>query len=209
MAGLVVVETLGRPIALPDMAPAKHIRGIGLSDTTIYAAALAAQFDYVNTFLHARPRLDITDPDFPRYGGQDFVVASDVFEHVPPPVARAFENVRRLLAPGGKLIFSVPYSLDTDTVEHFPNLHEWRIETADGEPTLLNRAFDGTVTVHKHLVFHGGGGSTLEMRRFARAALERDLSDAGFSSFRVADEPYLPFGIHWPEPWSVPMVAYR
>jgi prevent-host-death family protein len=25
---------------------------------------------------------------------------------------------------------------------------------------------------------------------------------------RIADEPWLPFGIHWPEPWSVPLVAY-
>ena len=25
---------------------------------------------------------------------------------------------------------------------------------------------------------------------------------------RLAAEPYLPFGIHWPEPWSVPFVAY-
>jgi hypothetical protein len=25
---------------------------------------------------------------------------------------------------------------------------------------------------------------------------------------RIAAEPYLPFGIHWQFPWSVPMVAY-
>jgi SAM-dependent methyltransferase len=209
MAGLVVSEALGHRLALPDMAPAKQIRGIGLSDTPVYAGALAAQFAYVNTYLHTRPRLDLTRPDFRRYGGQDFIVASDVFEHVPPPVARAFENAQRLLAPGGKLIFSVPFSLDAETVEHFPDLHEWRIETAGGTFTLVNRAVDGTVTKHRHLVFHGGGGSTLEMRRFARAGLERYLSEAGFTRFRVASEHYLPFGIYWKNPWSVPMVAYR
>ena len=58
------------------------------------------------------------------------------------------------------------------------------------------------------IVFHGGPGSTLEMRVFSRAALEREFRDAGFARVRVANEPYLPFGIHWPEPWSVPMVAY-
>ena len=41
MASLVVSETLGRRLALPDMAPAKRFRGIGLSDTPAYAGALA------------------------------------------------------------------------------------------------------------------------------------------------------------------------
>lgn len=209
MAGLVVSETVGRRLALPDMAPAKQFRGIGLSDIFEIAGALAAQFTYVNTYLDTRPRLDITHPDFERYGGQDFIVASDVFEHVPPPVVKAFENARRLLAPGGKLIFSVPFSLDAETIEHFPDLHEWRIETASGKPALVNRAADGTVTEHSHLVFHGGGGATLEMRRFALAGLERHLAEAGFARFRVAGEHYLPFGIYWKDPWSVPMVAYR
>ena len=59
-----------------------------------------------------------------------------------------------------------------------------------------------------HLVFHGGPGSTLEMRIFSRAGLEREFADAGFARVRFAAEPYLPFGIHWPEPFSVPMVAY-
>jgi hypothetical protein len=46
------------------------------------------------------------------------------------------------------------------------------------------------------------------MRLFSREALEREFSEAGFARVRIAAEPYLPFGIHWPEPWSVPMVAY-
>ncbi|MBK9674346.1 MAG: hypothetical protein IPO82_03565 [Betaproteobacteria bacterium] len=42
---------------------------------------------------------------------------------------------------------------------------------------------------------------------FPRAALEREFAAAGFASLRVAAEPYLPFGIVWPEPWSLPMVG--
>jgi hypothetical protein len=45
------------------------------------------------------------------------------------------------------------------------------------------------------------------MRMFSRDALLRELDRAGFVAVRIADEPYLPFGIHWPEPWSVPIVA--
>jgi hypothetical protein len=37
------------------------------------------------------------------------------------------------------------------------------------------------------------------------AALQREA--AGFVSTRFFDEPYLPYGIVWPEPWSVPVVT--
>lgn len=167
------------------------------------------RIDYTNTFFHAEPRLDIAAADVERYGPCDFLIATDVFEHVTPPVSRAFDNAYRLLKPGGKLIFSVPYSLDAETVEHFADLHDWRIEPRDDGWRLVNRARDGTVTTHDDLVFHGGPGATLEMRLFSRSALEREFARAGFARVRIADETYLPFGIHWPEPWSVPMVAYR
>jgi hypothetical protein len=46
------------------------------------------------------------------------------------------------------------------------------------------------------------------MRLFSQSGLEREFARAGFARVRVAAEPYLPFGIQWPEPFSVPMVAY-
>ena len=103
----------------------------------------------------------------------------------------------------------MPFSLDAETVEHFADLYDWHMEPRDGGFRLVNRAADGTVTTHDNLIFHGGPGATLEMRLFSRAALEREFARAGFARLRIADEPYLPFGIYWPEPWSVPMVAYR
>jgi len=209
IARLVTCEIFGESIALPDLPVAKHIRGIGLSDALGYANPLAARLDYVNTFFDAEPRLDIAAADVERYGGCDFIIASDVFEHVTAPVSRAFENAYALLKPGGKLIFSVPFTLDAETVEHFADLHDWRIESSDGGWRLVNRATDGTVTAYDNLIFHGGPGATLEMRRFSRASLEREFACAGFARVRIADEPYLPFGIHWAVPWGVPMVAYR
>jgi SAM-dependent methyltransferase len=206
---LVAVEVLGRECALHDLPRTRTLRGIGLSDADAYAIPLAAKLDYVNTYFHAEPRLDIANADLAHYGGCDFIIASDVFEHVVPPVARAFDNACRLLKPGGKLIFTVPFSLDPDTVEHFPDLHEWRIEERDGRWQLWNRAADGRESVRDDLVFHGGPGSTLEMRLFSQAALLREFEHAGFARVRIAAEACLPFGIHWPEPWSVPMVAYR
>ncbi|MFO1323107.1 MAG: methyltransferase domain-containing protein [Burkholderiales bacterium] len=207
MAYLVTKEVLGRPLPLPEVPVHKEIAGIGLSDAESYARPLAEKFDYENTFYHTEPRLDIAAIDPPRVGRYDFVIASDVFEHVVPPVALAFANARRLLKPGGKFIFTVPFTLDADTREHYPDLHDWSIAERDGTWTLTNRTRDGCAQTFTDLVFHGGPGSTLEMRLFSRAALEREFAHAGFSRVRIADEPYLPFGIHWPEPWSVPMVA--
>lgn len=208
MAYLVTKEVLGRPAALPSLAPRKDVAGIGMSDAQAYADPLASAFDYVNSFYHTQPHLDITDIADAHVNRYDFIVSSDVFEHVTPPVSRAFVNARRMLKPGGKMIFTVPFTLEDDTHEHYPDLHDFTIAEVDGTWTLNNRTRDGRAQVFTDLVFHGGPGSTLEMRLFSRKALEREFLAAGFSRVRVADEPYLPFGIHWPEPWSVPMVAY-
>jgi SAM-dependent methyltransferase len=208
MAYLVTKEVLGRPMALPGMPVRKDIAGVGLSDAENYAKPLAEKFSYENTFYHTEPRLDIANVDASREGRYDFIIASDVFEHVEPPVARAFSNARRMLKPSGKLIFTVPFTLDDDTREHFPELFDWSLAEADGAWTLTNRTRDGRTQTFTDLVFHGGPGTTLEMRVFSRDALAREFAGAGFARVRIANEPYLPFGIHWPEPWSVPMVAY-
>ena len=131
-----------------------------------------------------------------------------MFEHVTPPVAVAFRNAHALLAAGGVFIFSVPFMFADDTVEHFPDLHDWQIEQRDGRFRVVNRTRDGRVQVFDDPVFHGGPGTTLEMRVFSRAALLRHFAEAGFGTSRIADERCATFGIAWPEPFSVPMVAY-
>jgi SAM-dependent methyltransferase len=193
---------------LPALPAHPEFIGVGLSDALAYAEPLARIFGYENTYYHTEPRLDIGDIAEDRVGRYDFVIASDVFEHVTPPVSRAFLNARRMLKPGGKFIFTVPFSLEPQTREHYPALHDWSMAERDGQWTLTNRTVDGRIETFGDLVFHGGPGTTLEMRLFSRAALEEEFCNAGFARVRIADEPYLPFGIHWPEPWSVPMVAY-
>lgn len=205
---LLTTELFGRSIVLPELPERRDIVGIGLSDSESYAQRLERKLGYTNTYFHAEPRLDIADVPLDRAALYDFIIASDVFEHVARPVSRAFANARRLLKASGVLIFTVPFTLETDTAEHFPELHDYRLrETREGW-VLENRAADGREQVYTDLVFHGGPGSTLEMRVFSRAALEREFASAGFSRLRIADEPYPEHGIAWPEPWPVPMVAY-
>jgi SAM-dependent methyltransferase len=205
---LAVRELLGHDIALPETPPCPDLVGLGLSDADLYAAPLARKFRYENTWYHMTPRVDITSIPNDRVGRYDFVIASDVFEHVAPPVERAFVNARRLLRRGGRLIFSVPFTLADETLEHFPELHDWKLSLQDGKWVLDNITTSGKRETFADLVFHGGPGSTLEMRIFSRSALERAFLEAGFARVRVAAEPYLPFGIHWHESWSPPLVAY-
>ena len=207
IADLVVRELTGERAALSSLEPRRGVRGLGLSDAACYAAPLARVFDYENTYFHAEPRLDITAIDAARRGRYDFLIASDVFEHVAPPVSRAFDNALALLKPGGLFVMTVPYSLDEETVEHFPDLHDWSLEREGGAWTIANRTTDGRTQRFADLAFHGGPGATLERRLFSRDALLREFARAGFGRVRVADEPYLPFGILWREPWSVPLVA--
>lgn len=196
----------GRSIPLSDLPTDKSITGIGLSDA-MYAEPLERTLNYTNTFFHMDPTLDITDPK-ERCGTCDFLIASEVFEHVPPPVSRAFKGAFDILKPGGSFIFSVPFKLDGETEEHFPDLHQYEILN-EGEPILVNRLPDGSTKTYSNLVFHGGPGATLEMRLFSQQGLVQNLSNAGFVDIRFLREDVPQYGIINRHPWSLPLVARK
>ena len=91
-------------------------------------------------------------------------------EHVPPPVERAFANLYRMLKPDGLLLLTVPYTLDGRTVEHFPELHRIRAGLAR-RPHRAGESRGATARSKCSRIssFHGGDGSTLEMRVFSEA----------------------------------------
>jgi SAM-dependent methyltransferase len=203
------VEVFAKSLALCDFPERRDLRGLGLSDWDAYAVPLASKFHYTNTFYHQDPRLDITRIDPALEGTLDFLIATDVFEHVPPPASVAFVNARRLLKPGGSFVFSVPYAKEGPTREHFPELAEYELFRQDGRPVLRNRTRDGRVQVFEGLVFHGGEGVTLEMRVFSEPSLVEEFSRAGFRDLRIHAEPDFEHGIYWSQAWSLPMTAKR
>ena len=128
---LLSLELFGESLVLTDFPARTGIAGLGMSDWHGYAELLAEKLDYVNTFYHQEPRLDITSVSEQFEGRFDFVITSDVFEHVPPPVSLAFSGMFRLLKPGGLVVFTVPWVKASSTAEHFPTLHAYEfVETS-------------------------------------------------------------------------------
>jgi SAM-dependent methyltransferase len=202
------VEVFGIPLALADFPRLKSIRGLGMTDQKGCASLLESRFDYRNTFYHEEPRFDISQPPEER-GIFDFILADDIFEHVAPPVAQSLANACALLKPHGFLAMSVPYSLAETTREHFAGLHDSSLVTVGSHLALVNRTRAGQWQVFDNLVFHGGEGSTLEMRVFTEADLRKSLAAAGFARVEFAAAGFPPFGIVHPGSWSLPVIAAK
>ena len=177
-------------IILARMKPRKDIRGVGCSDWG-YVDLLAEKFDYVNTFYDREPKFDLCNVDWSRWqpGSVDFITCTDVLEHVEPPVEEIFGNIRRLLKPGGVALLTVPTTLDPATREHFPHLHDWRIEGEGAGRVLVNRRRDGSIERFDNLCFHGGEGLTLEFRFFSRQGLIDSIERGGLRVATIYDRP--------------------
>jgi SAM-dependent methyltransferase len=198
-----------KPLALTDYPFEKMRKGIGMTDSEIYSSRLAERLGYRNSYYHREPKLDILDLDPMLHDSVDFILSSDVLEHVAPPIERAFQNLYYLLRPGGVLVVTVPLADDIFAKEHFPNLLDFHYETRNGNRVLINRTAEDSYEEFNELVFHGGPGETLEMRVFSKERLIAELNKAGFSRVRVVTEDFLEFGIIWGGDKSVPVVAWK
>jgi SAM-dependent methyltransferase len=189
-------ELFGESLAIQDFPDRQDLVGVGMSDWDGYANRLEKKLSYVNTYYHKTPLLDITAVDPSLSNLYDFIIATEVFEHISQPISRAFENVHRLLKPGGLFIFSVPY-VEGETREHFPDLWKFAICKEKSSWVLLNETTDGRPQRFETLTFHGGPGTTVEMRLFGKSSLAQNFTDASFKGIRIHDEEVDTFGILW------------
>jgi SAM-dependent methyltransferase len=199
----------GLDLKLPDFPLLKSIRGLGISDSDTYSDRLESRFSYTNTFYHRAPRFDLLQPDEKEFGKYDFVVCSDVLEHVPDPVDRAFATLGGLLKATGILVLTVPYSHQPDTIEHYPELADSVFAEIDGRTVLVGRSTSGEYRVFDRLTFHGGIGSTLERRIFSDQSIRTMLAAAGFASVRFDPAENREFGVVYAAPCSLPIIATR
>jgi SAM-dependent methyltransferase len=213
LAYLVARAWLGKPAPVPEWPERPDITGIGVGDWPGFKSFYGAKISYINTSFERgagddRPFLDVTKPSAGFIGVADFISCSEVLEHVAPPVALAFDGLHAMLKPGGALILTVPYKY-RPTLEHFPDLHEWRLETTSVGTKLVNTTRDGALQEFGDLVFHGGESPALEMRVFGLSDLRQQLARAGFIDVEIMNENPYEYGIHWPDPWSRPISARR
>ena len=158
------LHLFGCSLPLSEFPVRKNIKGIGLTDPSSIATVLADRFDYVNTSLTGEPRLDIRCDPSP-VGPLDFLIASEVFEHVEGPVERAFENAARLLKPGGLLLLTVPWVWGGDAHTAIPELHDWRLGSEDDGYVIVNRRRDGTEEKFRRMAFDGSPGPSFGWTR--------------------------------------------
>lgn len=204
------LELYGESKTLEEFIPSAMVAGVGLSDWNGYADRIKAVLPgYSNTYYHQEPFLDICNVGKLHLGRYDFLISTEVFEHVPPPAESAFKGAFDLLKPGGFMVFTVPYNINTDHIEHFPDLQEYGIVKLGADFLLVNRGVDGAVTVRGDLVFHGGPGETLEMRVFSQESVESHLRAAGFEDITLLEDDVPEMGIIFKDKWSLPFLARK
>jgi SAM-dependent methyltransferase len=191
----------GELIILTEMDENKGIKGIGMSDST-WANIFESKFDYLNTYYHKQPYLDIYNDDhILKYNNLDFIISSEVFEHIDPypDIQKAFNNLYNMLKSGGFIVFSVPYNKNKKHIEHFPSLYDYKIVKINEKYILYNRTNKGKVEYFDNLCFHGGPGNVLEMRVFSKRSITNYLEKAGFVDiifYNITDD-MKKYGIFW------------
>jgi SAM-dependent methyltransferase len=206
---LLSVELFGHSLNLTQFPRLKSIRGIGMTDNPLYAKTLSEKFDYSNTFYNREPRLDFTESHPDLAGTFDFILSADVLEHIAPPLERALAEVAALLKPGGFLVATVPCPSKQDLLEHFPELHDYRIVSLGDTAVLINRRRDGIIEVREDLLFHSGDGSTLEMRQLSPMELREKLLLNGFDSVEFLSEDIREIGMVFTPELSQPLIARK
>ena len=173
-----VLQSLGHSnITLSDVQEDWSIRGLGTSDDIKIAKKLGNKFDYVNTYYHQGPKLDLTEVDPQWRETARFIICSDVLEHIPPPTNIALEGLYSLVAPGGAAIVSIPYATAETSHEFYPNLDRYEIQ----DNQVVWHDTMGQRHVDTNPEFHGGAGQTLSFRVWSLSRFEEALLSVGFS----------------------------
>jgi SAM-dependent methyltransferase len=209
LAHLLSVELFGESMPLAHFPRLKSIRSVGMTDKDCIADILTDKFDYTNTHYDREPRLDVTEFHPGLEGAYDFILCADVLEHIAPPIERALDELCRLLKPNGFAGITIFCHPSDKLREHFPSLHEYRFVTLGDKMLLVNRRADGTLEVRDDLIFHGGTGSTLEMREYGVTALRDQLLAAGFQQAHLLADPLPESGIVLDHDLSQPLIARK
>lgn len=147
---LAVMTGLGyHPTPLVEIVPDWSRIGVGLSDDPSFSGRFSAVWKYTNTYFDSFPRLDIRAAPSDLIGHCEFVVCSDVLEHVDPPYNTALEGLYRIIKPGGFAVVTVPMSGTASTCEYYKDLASWELqhEIEGHAPTLRWQDSSGEIHI--------------------------------------------------------------
>ena len=165
-------------------------KGLGISDDWRLARVISQKFDYTNTYLHRFPKLDLREIPAEARNFFEFVICSDVLEHIDPPLQSAFQGLLQLLQEGGFAVVSVPLCDDEEAHEFYPDLKTWNVK----EGKVFWTDVHGEEHVDRNPEFHGGEGQVLAFRRYSVQTITNTLLNAGFR--HVSTPPVLPAIAH-------------
>ena len=190
-----VLEDDSKPLV--EQKTRQDIGAIGMSDSEIYARHLAEKFSYANTYYHTVPQLDICDlRSIVRYSNIDLIICSDVIEHTALAPRETLRNMLQMLRPGGVLILSAPTYRLPKTIEWYPDAAHLEVKDCGGRYEVHWSDMSGARHVDLRPCFHGGPGSTLEMRLIAHDDLVQAGLDEGFEVEALEFSPES--GYVWP-----------
>jgi SAM-dependent methyltransferase len=180
-----------------DQKERRDLVAIGVSDSETYAKHLASKFSYTNTYSHTAPHLDLCDPEsVGRYSNIDLIVCSDVIEHTFDKPRKVVRSIFRMLKPGGVAILSAPTYYLSETIEWYPHAKTVEVKEHLGKYEVHWTDIAGIARTNINPCFHGGPGSTLEMRLIAHQDLVQAGSDEGFHLETLEFSPE--WGYSWP-----------
>jgi hypothetical protein len=189
-----------QPYNLSQAPENKSIRGIGISDSPVYAELLAAKFSYINTFYHCEPFLDVESRStFLEYKPIEFIVCNDIIEHTLLPPAEVIPILYQALQPGGVLILCAPTYRLTHHIEKYPSFDDYEIERTIKGFRVTIKSKLGVPFVDANPCFHGGDGRVLELRLISEENLWLNLQAVGFEVHRLDDALLKQYGAWWPE----------
>ena len=171
---------------------------IGMSDPSPLCDFLqkVPGINYLNTYLTAEPKLDILNLLNSQKNTADILISSDILEHVPFPPKSATDGMYELLKNNGLLILTVPWFGDIAYQEHYPWMvrHDV-IRNSDSSHTVYGFDVNNKKIEVLNPIFHGGPGSTLEMRLFTLSKVLDLLQQSGFQEIAVHLDDVLLKGI--------------
>jgi SAM-dependent methyltransferase len=177
---IAVLDGLGYPKKTrgKSLAPDLSRSGIGIGDDWRLARLLHQHFAYTNSHLDRFPVLDLCQiPDHTR-SSVEFVVCSDVLEHVRPPLSEALNGLYSLVKPGGFAVVTVPLHSTQDEAELYKDLVSYEF----ANKTLLWKDSMGHDHADSNPTLHEGEGLVLVFRTFSHRSIVSCLLQAGFAS---------------------------